>query len=122
MNIVQHVFSTQSQQTILRTPPYASAQTSNKQPTTFTRNTIHTNPLLDYPSTSRTLSRPPLHLIPNNTFSYTLPSTNNNNSQQPRTMSHPQSNNIQITSLSTSQITQPPSTTIRTNPHFYNQY
>ena len=116
INIVQHVPPAQSQQTNLRTPPYTPTQTSYIRPSTFTINTIHINPD-NYPTTSRILSRPPLPLVPDNPFSYNFSSTNINTSQQPSTMSHPQSNKIQINSVSISQTTQLPSTTIRTNPH-----
>ena len=108
MNIVQHVPPAQSQQTILRTPPFTPAQTSYIQPSTFTIYTIHTNPH-NYPTTNSTLFRPPLPFIPNNPLSYNLSSTNKNNSQQPPTMSHSQSNIIERNSVSNSQITQPAS-------------
>ena len=64
MNISQLVPSTQSQQTILRTPLYTPAQTANIQPSTFTIDTIHSNPQ-NHPTFSRTLSRPQLPLIAN---------------------------------------------------------
>ena len=68
MNIVQHVTQTEPQQTTLRTPPYTPAQTSNVQRSTFAINTIHTNPQT-HPKISRTLSRPPSPVIPNNPLS-----------------------------------------------------
>ena len=83
MNIAQNVSQFQSQQTILCTPSYTQASTSKTQLSTFTTNTIHTNPQT-YTTTSRTLSRPPLPLIPNNSLSYSLSSTNINNIQQPK--------------------------------------
>ena len=108
MNIVQHVSSTQSQQTVLRTQPYTPAQTYNIQPSTT--NTIYTNPD-NHPTTSRTLCRPSIPLIPNYPLSYNLSSTNNNNCQQPPIMSQPQSNTLQMNSVSTSQIPEILSTT-----------
>ena len=93
--------------------------------------TIHSNPR---PSsiTSRHLSRPPLQPILTNPLSYNLTSTNSSHIQQSST------NNIRSNSLNTFppsqmsntirptlqnsqfQISNPPSTTIRTNPHFHN--
>ena len=116
LQIIQHVLSTQSQQTILRTLPYTPAQTSNLQASTFTMNTIQTNPRNHQP-TSRKLSRPPLSHTPKNPLLYNVSSTNINNIQQPSTMSHTQFNTLQMNSVSTSQIPQIPSTTIRTNPY-----
>ena len=100
------------------TAPYTPAKTSNVQPSTFTINTIQPNPQ-NHPTTSRLLSRPPLALIPITPPSYNLSSTNSNNIQHALTMSHTQSNSLQMNSVYTSQIPQIPSTTIRTNPHIY---
>ena len=120
MHIVQHVPHTQCQQIMLRTPPYTPAQISNVQPSIFTQNTIHTNPQT-HPTLSKTLSGPPLPVIPNNPLSYNLAITNANNVQQPTqsaaSLSQPTS--LQMISLSTSEVAQNPSTTIRTNPHIY---
>ena len=107
MNIVQDVFQTQSQQPTLRTPPYVPAQTPNVQPSTSAIDTIHANQQT-HPATSRTLSRPPSPVIRLNPLSYNLSSTNASNIQQPTS--------LQLNALSTSQITEVPSTTIRTNP------
>ena len=115
INIIQHVLFTQSQQPILRKLPYTPAQTSNIQHSTFTINTIQTNPQ-SHQTTTRTLSRPPSSPILNNPLSYKLSSTNINNIQQPST---PQNNTLQMNSVSTSQIPQIPSTTIRTSPHIH---
>ena len=81
-------------------------------------NTIHTNPQT-HPTTPRTLSRPPLPIIPSNPFSYNLSSTNINNTQQPSAVSHTQSATLLMNSLSTSQIPQILSNTIGTNSHIY---
>ena len=120
MHIVQHVHQTQSQQTTVRTPPYTPAQTSYVQPSIFAINTIHTNPQT-HPTTTRTLCRPPLPAIPNHRLSYNLASTNTNKVQQPTHLSASlsQLTSLQMNSLSTSQIAQIPSTTIRINPHIY---
>ena len=77
MNIVQHVTQTQSQQITLSTPPYIPVQTPIVQPSTFAINTSHTNPQT-HQTNSRTLSRPPLPVIPNNLLSFNLTSTNAN--------------------------------------------
>ena len=68
------------EQTILRVPLYTPAQSSNIQPSNFTINTINKNPQT-HPTTSRTLSRSPLPLIPNNPLSNNLSSTDINNIQ-----------------------------------------
>ena len=60
-------------------------------------------------STCRTLSRPPLPVTPNNPLSYKFSRTNAKNIRI--------YTSLQMNSLSTSQILQLPSTTIRTNPH-----
>ena len=65
MIIVHHVDQTQPQQTILRTPPYTPAQTPNVLSSPFAMNTVHTNPQI-HPKTFSTLSRPLIHVIPNN--------------------------------------------------------
>ena len=90
----------------------------NVQPSTFTINRIHTNPQT-HPTTSRTLSRPPSPLFPNNRLSCNLSSKKINNIPQPSTVSHTQSNTLRMISLSTSQIPKIPSTTIRTNSYNY---
>ena len=68
MNIAQQIPPTPSQQIILRTSSHTPPQTSNTQLSTFTINTIHTNPQT-HTAVSRTLSRPSLPLIPNNPLS-----------------------------------------------------
>ena len=118
MNIAQHATKTQFRQITLRTPQYTLAQTSNVQTSTFSINSIHTNPQT-HPTTSSTPSRRPLLIIPNNPLSYNLSTTNINNTQQPSTVPHTRSTTFQMNSLSTSQTPQITSTTIRFNPHIY---
>ena len=94
-------------------------------------NTFHSNPP---PSsiTSGHLSRPPLQPILTNPLSYNLTSTNSSQIQQsptnntrsnplntfpPSQMSHTIRPTLQNSQF---QISNPPSTTIRTNPHFHN--
>ena len=95
-------------------------QTCKLNNITFTINTIHSN-TQTHPTIFRTLSRPPLPVILNNPLSYNLASTNAKNVQQPipsaASLSQPTS--FQMNSLSTSQVAQVPSTTIRTNQHNY---
>ena len=55
-----------------------SSSNPDVQPSTFAINKFRTNPEA-HPTTSRTLSDLPLPVIPNNTLSYTLLSTNANN-------------------------------------------
>ena len=117
----------------IQTSTYTPAQNNpvqNVQPS-LNINTIHSNPP---PSsiTSRHLSRPPLQPKLTNPLSYNLTSTNSSHMQQSST------NNIRSNSLNTFplsqmsdtirptsqnsqfQISNHPSTTIRTNPHFHN--
>ena len=109
---------------------YTPAQTNsfeNVQPS-LNINTIHSNPPSNY-TTSRHLSRPPLQTILPNPLSYNLTSTNSNQTQQTSTNNNQlnslnnatstQMLNTSRTQLQTSQfhIPNPPSTTIRTNPH-----
>ena len=116
-----------------QTSPYTPAQNNPVQITqpTLNINTIHSNPSSNY-TTARHLSRPPLQTILTNPLSYNLTSTNPTNTQpsqinynRPNSLntlsSQPTSNTITPT-LQTSQfhIPNPPSTTIRTNPHFHN--
>ena len=129
VNIAQNSIQTQSQQTpptrqtILRTPPYTPAQTSNTKQPVFTINKIHTYPQLT-PSTSRTLSRPPSTTFTNNPLTYNLTSADMNNIQQlyHSSVPHTQSTSLPMNSLSTahssnhSQHSQNPSTMIRSNP------
>ena len=112
---------------------YTPAQTNPVQTTqpTLNINTIHSNPLSNY-TTARHLSRPPLQPILTNPLSYSLTSTNPSHTQQPQinynthnqlnTLSSQHTSNIIPPTLQTSQfqIPDPPSTTIRTNPHFHN--
>ena len=96
--------------------------------TALTFNTLHSNTILNY-TTSRNLSKPPLQTIPTNPLSYSLISTNPNNTQQTITNNNQpnalnplstsqQSNTPRIMIQNTQfQIPNPPSTTIRTNLH-----
>ena len=119
--------------TEIQTSTYTPAQTNpvqNTQPT-LNINTIQSNPPLNY-TTSRHLSRPPLQTILTNPLSYNLTSTNPSHTQQSQTSNNrPNSlktfpsqytSNTITPTLQTSQfqIPNPPSTTIRTNPHFHN--
>ena len=119
--------------TEIQTPTYTPAQTNpvqNAQPS-LNINTIHSNLPFNY-TTSRHLSRPPLQTILTNPLTYNLTKTNSSHTQQSHTInnrpnslntfpSQHTSNTITPT-LQTSQfqIQNPPSTTIRTNPHFHN--
>ena len=119
--------------TEIQTSTYTPAKTNPVQTTQppLNINTIHSNPSFEY-TTSRHLSRPPLQTILTNTLSYNLTSTNPNHTQQSQTNNNrpnslntfpPQHMSNTITpTLQTSQfqIQNPPSTTVRTKPHFYN--
>ena len=117
----------------IQTSTYTPAQNTpvqNVQPS-LNINTIHSNPP---PSsiTSRHLSRPPLQPILTNPLSYNLTSTISSNIQQSSTKNtrsnslntvppSQMSNTIRPTLQNSQfQISNPPSTTIRTNPHFHN--
>ena len=116
-----------------QTSTYTPAQTNPVQnvQTSLNINTIHSNPPFNY-TTSRHLSRPPLQTILTNPSSYNLTITNPNHTQQYQTNNNrPNSLNTfpsQHTSntitpaLQTSQfqILNPLSTSIKTNPRFYN--
>ena len=94
-------------------------------------NTIHSN-LPSSSITSRHLSRPPLQPILTNPKSYNLTSTNSSQIQQSSTNNtrsnflntfppSQMSNTVRPTlQISQFQISNPPSTNIRTNPHFHN--
>ena len=117
----------------IQTSTYTPAQNNPIQnvQTGLNINTIHSCPPFNY-TTYRHLSRPPLQVILTNPLSYNLTSTNPSHTQQSETNNNrPNSLNTfpsQHTSktitptLQTSQfiIQNPPSTTIRTNPHFHN--
>ena len=117
----------------IQTSTYTPAQTNPVQTTQPTLNisTIHSNPSFNY-STARHLSRPPLQTILTNPLSYSLTSTNPSHTQQSQinyntpnslnTLSSQHTSNTITPTLQTSQfqIQNPPSTTIRTNPHFHN--
>ena len=117
----------------IQTSTYTPAQTNSVQTTlpTLNINTIHSNPSSNY-TTARHLCRPPLQPILTNPLSYSLTSTNPSHPQQSQinyntpnqlnTLSSQHTSNTIITTLQTSQshIPNPPSTTIRTNPHFHN--
>ena len=117
----------------IQTSTYTPAQTNPVQTTqpTLNINTIHSNPLSNY-TTARHLSRPPLQPILTDPLSYNLTSTNPSHTQQSQinynthnqlnTLSSQHTSNTIHPTLQTShfQISNPPSTTIRTNPHFYN--
>ena len=119
--------------TEVHTSTSTPAQTNPVQTTqpTLNVNTIHSNPSFNY-TTARHLSRPPLQTILNNPLSYNLTSTNPNHTQQSQTnnnrpnslntLSSQHTPNTITPTLQTSQfqIQNPPSTTIRTNPHFHN--
>ena len=117
----------------IQTSTYTPAQT-NPVPTTqptLNINTIHSNPSFNY-TTARHLSRPPLQTILTNPLSYSLTRTNPSHTQQSQinyntpnpliTLSSQHTSNTITPTLQTSQfqIENPPSTTIRTNPHFHN--
>ena len=117
----------------IQTSTYTPAQTNPVQTTqpTLNINTIHSNPSFNY-TTARHLSRPPLQTILTNPLSYSLTSTNPSHTQQSQinyktpnslnTLSSQHTSNTITPTLQTSQfqIQNPPSTTIRTNPHFHN--
>ena len=117
----------------IHTSTYTLAQTNSVQTTqtTLNINTIHSNPSTNY-TTARHLSRPPLQPILTNPLSYSLTSTNPSHKQQSQinyntsnqlnTLSTQHTSNTITPTLQTSQfhIPNPPSTTIRTNPHFHN--
>ena len=117
----------------IQTSIYTPAQPNtvhNTQPT-LNINTIHSNPSFNY-TTARHFSRPPLQTILTNPLSYNLTSTNPSHTQQSQTnnnrpnllnnLSSQHTSNTITPTLQTSQfqIQNPPSTTIRTNPHFHN--
>ena len=111
---------------------YTPAQTIPVQTTQPTLNitTIHSNPSFNY-TTARHLSRPPIQSILTNPLSYNLTSTNPSHTQQPQTnnnrpnalntLSSQHTSDTITPTLQTSQfqIQNPPSTTIRTSPHFH---
>ena len=117
----------------IQTSTYTPAESNRVQnvQTSLNTNTIHSNPPFNY-TTSRNLSRPSLQPILTNPFSYNLTSTNSSHTQQSsrnnnrpnslRTFPPPQTSNTTIRTLQNSQfqIPNPPSTNIRTNPHFHN--
>ena len=117
----------------MQTSTYTPAQTNPVQTTqpTLNINIIHSNPSFNY-TTARHLSRPPLQTILTNPLSYSLTSTNPSHTQQSQiNYNRPNSLNTLFSqhtfntitpTLQTSQfqIQNPPSTTIRTNPHFHN--
>ena len=114
----------------IQTSTYTPAQTNPVQPT-LNVNTIHSNPSFNH-TTARHLSRPPLQTILTNPLTYSLTSTNPSHTQQSQinyntpnslnTLSSQHMSNTITPTLQTSQfqIQNPPSTTIRTNPHFHN--
>ena len=117
----------------MQTSTYTPAQTNPVHTTqpTLNINTIHSNPLSNY-TTARHLSRPPLQPLLTDPLSYNLTSTNPSHTQQSQinynthnqlnTLSSQHTSNTIPPTLQTShfQISNPPSTTIRTNPHFHN--
>ena len=117
------------------TSAYAPAQNTRTQnmQTALTITTLHSSPSPIY-TTSRNLSRPPLQTIPPNPLSYSLISTNPNNTQPTITnnnrlntqnpFSKSQQSNTSRNMLQNThyQIPNPPSTTIRTNPHINATY
>ena len=117
----------------IQTSTYTPAQT-NPVPTTqptLNINTIHSNTSFNY-TIARHLSRPPLQTILTNPLSYSLTCTNPSHTQQSQinyntpnllnTLSSQHTSNTITPALQTSQfqIQNPPSTTIRTYPHFHN--
>ena len=116
----------------IQTSSYTPAQTNPVQTTqpTLNINTIHSNPSYNY-TTARELFRPPLQTILTNPLSYSLTSSNPSHTQQSQinyntpnplnTLSSQHTSNTITPTLQTSQfqIPNPPSTTIRTNPHFH---
>ena len=117
----------------IQTSTCTPAQTNPVQTTQPTLNiiTIHSNPSFNY-TNSRHFSRPPLQTILTNPLSYNLTSTNPSHTQQSQTnnnrpnalntLSSQHTSNTITPTLQTSQfqIQNPPSTTIRTSPHFHN--
>ena len=117
----------------IQTSTYTPAQSNPVQnvQTILKINTIHSNPPSNY-TTSRHLSRPPLQPILTNPLSYNLSRTNSSHTHQSQTNNNqpnslntfppPQTSNTITLTLQKSQfqIHNPPSTTIRTNPHFHN--
>ena len=132
-NIVQFQTPTPPSPPEIQISTYTPAQSNPVQivQTSLNINTIHSNPLFSY-TTSRHLSRPPLQSILTNPLSYNLTSTNSSHTQQSQsnnnrpnslnTFPPPQtSNTITPTSQNSQfQMPNPPSTSIRTNPHFHN--
>ena len=116
----------------IQTSNYTPAQTNSVQTTqtTLNINTIHSNPSTDY-TTARHISRPPLQPILTNPLSYSLTSTNPSHTQQSQinyntsdqlnTLSSQHTSNTITPTVQSSQfhIPNPPSTTIRTNPHIH---
>ena len=116
-----------------QTSTYTPAQSNPAQnvQTSLNINTIHSNPPFNY-TTSRHFSRPPLQPILTNPLSYNLTSTNSSHTQQSLTNNNrpnslitfppPQTSNTITPTLQHSQFQRPnpPSTNIRTNPHFHN--
>ena len=135
ITLIQYIFKHQLHHHLLKykTSTYTPAQTNSVQNTqpTLNINTIHSNPSSNY-TTARHLSRPPLEPILTNPLSYSLTSTNPSHPQQSQinyntpnqlnTLSSQHTSNTITPTLQTSQfhIPNPPSTTIRTNPHFHN--
>ena len=70
----------------IQTSTYTPAQSNPVQnvQTSLNNNTIHSNPPFNY-TTSRHLSRPPLHSVLTNPLSYNLTSTNSSHTQQSST-------------------------------------
>ena len=112
--------------------PAQSTQTQSKQ-AALTINTLHSNTLPNY-TTTRNLSRPPLQTKPTNQLSYRLISTNPENTKYSttnnnqlitlNTFSTYQQSNITKNMLQNTQFqtSNPPSTTIRTNPQINATY
>ena len=117
----------------IQTSTYTPAQNNPIQniQTGLNINTTHSIPPFNY-TTSRHLSRPPIQPILTNPLSYNLTSTNQSQNQQSSTnnntlnslnnTSPSQTSNTLPPTLQNSQfhIPHPPTTTIRTNPHFHN--
>ena len=132
-NTVHFQSPTPSSPSEIQTSTYTPAQTNPVQTTqpTLNINNIHSNPSFNY-TTARQLSRPPLQTILTNPLSYSLTSTSPSNTQQSQinydrpnslnTLSSQHTSNTITPTLQTSQfqIHNPPSTTIRPNPHFHN--
>ena len=132
---VQIQTTTPTTQPIVQTLAYTPAQNTQIQniQTALTINTLHSDAIPIYKA-SRNFSRPPLQTIPTNPQSYNLSSTNPNNTQhftlnnnQLNTLhyfSTSQSSNTTTNMLQNTQIqtSNPPSTTIRTNPYINATY